>query len=218
MANRGPKISPTVKKLIVSEATIRCPNKPRAALAVELKDTIERMGIYAEGASPSEDTLMRMISAARNEEHNSLDKPWHLGSMLDSERYITPEAIAYIFKVKEWATRNKEIPITIRQAYWIGQFYPGIPDIRKAKDEDFKNLWLWSLEYAHYELICELSKTDFNTTDLDYNFWHGGPALSIVWALKNDIKNGTRNVKKASDILAGRKVNNERPHNKKSQE
>lgn len=135
-----------------------------------------------------------------------LDAPWHLGTMLSSKRHISPEAIPYIFKVREWAIKHsEETLVTIRQAYWIGQFYPVIPDLRKAKDEDIENLWKWSWVYATYEVVCELSNTDFNTTELDHSFWHGGTARPLLEALDGDIFTGTRYMKKASDRLDGEK-------------
>jgi hypothetical protein len=75
---RLPRIKPTIRQLIVSEA-IRYPDKPRLALATDLRDSIERMGEM----SPSEETLIKMISDARNQESSLLDNPWHLGTVKD---------------------------------------------------------------------------------------------------------------------------------------
>lgn len=207
MPNRGPRISPSIKKLIASEV-IRCPGKPRAVLAVELKDIIERMG----ERPPGDDTLMRMISAQRNKEPKPLDKPWQLGFMREYD--ISPQAVPYICRVQEWAAIKKEAEVTVRQALWISRLYAlRIKDIYRASEEEISHLWTVSHLYAYYEIICEISGVDFDTTELDIACWIGKAADFIVGLVLKDIANGTQFMKKANERLAGRKVKNERPHN-----
>lgn len=150
---KGPRIKPSLKQTIVSEA-IRYPTKPRAALAAELQDLIERMGEI----SPTDETLMRMISEARNKEESPLDKPWHMATLKD---YPLPtEAIPSILAVlesQEMFTRQREV--TIRQALWISRIHTVV----KPKDDLMKIAWY----YAFNERISEVSHTDFNTYEYD---------------------------------------------------
>ncbi len=207
---RSPRIKPTIKKIIALRA-IRYPTTPRLALANDLRDYIERLGEI----SPSEETLIKMISDARNKEINPIDSPWHLGIMREPEYGISPEAIPYIFQVKEWCDKNgKETPITVRQAFWIAQFCH--IHRNKMKDKETGDLWKASWVYAQYEIVCELSDRDFDTTELDIPFWYGGPAGPLVAAILSDMENGTRHMNSASKKLIRKRASNERSHNKKS--
>ena len=150
---RLPKIKPTIKQLIVSQA-IRYREKPRITLANELQDEIERMG----EVSPSEETLMKMISDARNKETSPLDKPWHMGTLGDIP--LPSEAIPYILKIKKIHTQNESIgKLTIRQAIWISRLYATIKDINDLG----YNAYMISV----YEIMCSLSKTPFDTSEFD---------------------------------------------------
>ena len=73
--SRGRRISDSVIKLIIHEALAN-PDMPRRALAVRLKDTIERMGEPV----PTEETLTKMISRFRTNPQDEFDSPWTLAS------------------------------------------------------------------------------------------------------------------------------------------
>jgi hypothetical protein len=211
---RSPKLKPVVKQLIAFQS-VRYTNKPRLALAADLTDSIERMGEIP----PSEETLMRMISEARSKEIKPDDVPWHLGIMRKPEYGISSEAIPYIFLVKDWCVRtDKETPVTVRQAFWVSQHCHVYPPPKKLKDKDIQALWQTSWVYAQYEIVCELSGSEFDTTQLDVSFWHGGAAQPLINALHRDIFSNTKHVMTASERLKGRKVKNERIHTSKRQE
>ena len=156
---RAPRIKPTVKRLIAEEAT-RYPNKPRLALAIDLRDSIGRMGEI----SPSEETLVKMISGARRNKDDLLDIPWHLGTLEDNP--LSPEAIRHVLLLQGWVKTNNEQPLTIRRVLWASRLYPVVCH-KKIKEQDLQNLWCISGGYAWYERICKISDTDFDTTVLD---------------------------------------------------
>jgi len=108
-------ITLTIKRLIISEA-LKKPPKPRRALAIELMDKIERMGEVV----PTEETIERLISEARNHEPNPLDEPWR---MLDIVKYpISPDTLPIVLEV--WGDQVVlQAQISIREALWIARLY-----------------------------------------------------------------------------------------------
>lgn len=148
---RGPKIKPSLKKLISGQA-IRYPEKPREALAAELKDTIERMG----EVTPADETLLRMISDARNKITSPLDNNWQI--ILKDDIPIPAEAIPYILKVKAKGVMLAN-HFTIRHALWVSRLYTTIKDV----DTLARLAWYYALD----EKLCELAGTDFDTTGYD---------------------------------------------------
>ena len=117
---------------------------------------------------------------------DELDRPWHLGDLL---KYPLPsEAIIYIMLVQKYAEeypdrvfKQPQSPVTIRQARWIARLYSMIGDIYKPKDKEKVNkaafLYDWSKCYATHEIICAVSKTPFDTTELDTRLRKGGSPL-----------------------------------------
>ncbi len=161
----SPNIKPTIRKL-VAESALRYKEKPRAALAVELKDTIEKMG----EASPKEDTLMRMISAARNNT-SKLDEPWHLGTLESNS--LQSGAIPYIFAIQRWKERTgRHDPLSTREAIWVARFFGLYP--YPMDDEQTLDLYRVSHYYAVQEIVSNLSgMPNFDTTKIDAALRHG---------------------------------------------
>ncbi len=115
---RGPRISQTMRRLI-SKAALEDPKKDRTLLAIELREKLP-------GRPPSEETLVKMISHARNNSVGDQDKLWSSVSL--TQYCIPPEAIPYVLKV--WARAiEKDKPITIREALWVARLH----SIFKAK-------------------------------------------------------------------------------------
>ncbi len=92
---RGPQISNEVRRLIISEAIHDSRNMPRRALAVRLQDLIEKMGEI----SPTEDTLAKMISEARNKQPSEIDRPWSIGAC--AEYNIPPDIIPILIGLQK---------------------------------------------------------------------------------------------------------------------
>jgi len=178
---RGPKIPNEVRQLIISQAIHDSKTMPRRALAVRLQELIERMG----EVSPTEDTLARMISEARNKQPSELEKPWNIGSC--AQYNILPDIIPILIKIQKLkAAEDKEGSlgeITIREARWIARLYPAAePLISKlAFGDDRRLLWLLFIadNYAQRERVSEQINEQYpNTSDLDRLYFASEDFLS----------------------------------------
>jgi len=144
---------------------------PRRALAVRLQDLIEEIGEI----SPTEDTLARMISEARNKQQSELDQPWSIGAC--SQYNISPDIIPILIKIQKLkAVDNKEESslgkITIREAQWVARLYPAAePVINKIFTHEEEKLWWLSIivnGYVQRERVSEQMNEQYpNTSELD---------------------------------------------------
>jgi len=121
-AKRGrPPIKPHIKQLIYAQA-LQYKNIPRFALAVDLKKLIEEMG----EVSPTEETMMKLISESRNHPVSDLDSPWSLGCLAKYD--IPPEALPIVIWIYEKRLREEEQHFTIREVLWIARLHKVIDD------------------------------------------------------------------------------------------
>jgi len=157
--NRPKAISGNAKKLI-TQYSLQDVNQPREIVANILRREIRQSG----ERPPTQETLKRAISKARNQPESPLDKPWHLGLLTKIrdhlEYQISPETIPLLLEVLEkqkMFTRHRGI--TIRQALWISRLQKVVID----KDD----LWEIAWHYAFNERISEISGTEFNTSNYD---------------------------------------------------
>jgi hypothetical protein len=178
---RGPKIPNEVRQLIISQAIYDSKTMPRRALAIRLQELIERMG----EVSPTEDTLARMISEARNKQPNELEKPWSIGAC--SQYNIPSDIIPILIKIQKLkVVEDKEGSlgeITIREARWIARLYPAVEPLisKSAFDDDRKLLWLLFIadNYAQRERVSEQMNEQYpNTSDLDVLYFASEDFLS----------------------------------------
>jgi len=167
---RGPKISNEVRRLIIGQAIHDSKNMPRRALAVRLQDIIEKMGEI----SPSEDTLVKMISEARNKQPSELDQPWSIGAC--DEYNIPPDIIPTLIRLQKLKAvyDEGESPgkITIKEARWVARLYPvAEPVIDRLFKNEEGSLWWLSLivnSYVQRERVSEQMSEQYpNTSDLD---------------------------------------------------
>ncbi|MFC1955220.1 hypothetical protein ACFLWZ_01580 [Chloroflexota bacterium] len=181
---RGPKISNEVRRLIIGQAIHDSKNMPRRALAVRLQDLIEKMGEI----SPTEDTLVKMISEARNKQPSVIDQPWSIGAC--AKYNIPPDIIPILIKIqKSKAADNEEQnslgEITIREAQWIARLLPvAEPLINQIHGDDDSRLWWLSLivsSYVQRERVSEQMNEQYpNTFDLDGLFFANEDPFSDV--------------------------------------
>ena len=178
---RGPKISTEVRQLIVSQAIHDSKTMPRRALAVRLQELIERMG----EVSPTEDTLARMISEARNKQPSELEKPWSIGAC--AYHNISSDIIPILIKIQKLrAAEDKEGSpgeITIREARWIARLYPAAEPLigKLALGDDRGVLWLLFIagSYVQRERVSEQMNEQYpNTSDLDRLYFGSEDFLS----------------------------------------
>jgi hypothetical protein len=168
---RGPKISLEVRRMIIGQAIHDNKNMPRRALAVRLQELIEKMGEI----SPTEDTLARMISDARNQQPSELDQPWNIGAC--DQFNIPADIIPILIKIQKLKAANNEEKdtlgkITIREALWVARLFPvAEPLIARLFVGDEDNLWWLTLivsSYVHREQISEQMNEQYpDTSDLD---------------------------------------------------
>ena len=156
-----PEIKPHLKRLIYTKALES--KAPRQSLAVELKNLIEDMGEIP----PSEETMMRHISSARNYPASPLDELWTLKSLENNP--IPPEALPLILEV--W--RNDIInTLTIRHVKWVSRLFV-------LFKEDIDKLTQVARFYANEELVNEvsgMSEYEFDGTKgimSLYEWWKG---------------------------------------------
>ena len=178
---RGPNISSEVKRLIIGQAIHDSKNMPRRALAVRLHDLIERMGEI----SPTEDTLARMISEARNKQPSELDQPWSIGAC--SQYNILPDIIPTLIRLQKLKAVYDEGEstgkITIREAQWVARLYPvAEPVIDRLFKNEEGSLWWLSLivnGYVQRERVSEQMSEQYpNTSDLDRLYFDSENFLS----------------------------------------
>lgn len=174
--SRGPRIPNEVRQLIISQAIHDSKTMPRRALAVRLQELIERMGEI----SPTEDTLARMISAARNKQPSELEKPWCIGACA---YYCIPhDMIPVLNKIQRLKAEctdpnSASNQLTVREARWIARLYHAIePQIGKIVNTDGNNLlWLDFIanSYVQRERVSEQMNEPYpETTDLDRLYFY----------------------------------------------
>ncbi|MFC2013484.1 hypothetical protein ACFLU8_01155 [Chloroflexota bacterium] len=122
-----------MRTLIISQAIHDSKTMPRRALAVRLQDLIQKMG----EVSPTEDTLVRMISAARNQQPSELERPWSIGA--SSQYNIPADIVPLLIKVRQSRIREMkdlDLPprkLTIRQAQWFARLQPAVEALVKLQ-------------------------------------------------------------------------------------
>jgi len=141
MSRGATNIKPNVESLILTMAWEN-PNEPRALTAIKIAEAIDKMGEI----SPAEDTLKKMISAARNNK-NPEDEPWCLGTLKYNTLPI--ESLSAVLNVYKLCLAG-EIPLTIREAKWVARLHTIISDTT--------TLWSWAWVYARRERACEAMK------------------------------------------------------------
>jgi len=151
-------MSDDIRRLIILRATST--QTKREQLAQEILAEIEER--YPNEIPPSEETIMKMISNARNHQPSALDRPWHLGVLNNLQGLgildISAEAVKRIQEIQSALLSDNRPPLTIRQAKWISKFHRLIPD---------NTIYNYAHLYASYELVCSVSNTPFDTTQID---------------------------------------------------
>jgi len=130
-------------------------------------------------------TIQKILSEGRQKldeiAATGLDKPWHIGmisTMQLTTKFpeLTSEAIQVITEVQKWSEKEgiervhdkAAIPtrygITLRQALWIARLYRAV---KKHMGNDSHEIWRVAWAYSSYQLMCELSGTDFDTWEFD---------------------------------------------------
>lgn len=184
MRKRGPNIRPRIRGLIHLRA-LEEPRLPRDAVALHLRDELERMGEIP----LSEETLVKMVSRERNREQNPLDEPWSLGMMSKYKEDFPPEIVPVLIEIEKLQMHSDyEAPkekLTIRHAQWIARLYHLLKDIymrrypeelEDASKKPVKEyLWMFLViadVYAKWEEVNEIiGEKHIDTSYLDKEYF-----------------------------------------------
>ncbi len=154
---RIPKISLKAKRLIATEALTH-PDMPRDYLAQSIREKIEALGELP----PTEDTLKRRISEARQRKPQRDVSKWSLGAQLANQMAISPEAVKRVFEVLKYLKETYELSeihrIPNAVVHWMANLHTVI--------NDPKWLFLTAWAYALYATISHAADPD-NTYPVD---------------------------------------------------
>jgi hypothetical protein len=202
---RAKAILPEIRNMITMAATSS--NENRETLARNLIDEIKQK--YPREIPPVEETVIKLISKARNHEPSPLDKPWSLAVLNHLHELnifdVNAVAVEYILKVQkfvdtyladmfnkkntekslkdvfkdhpnidksiiteEWKAKYMaRLPfLSVRQAKWVSRLYR-LYTKTIGNNKNIGRLYFTALIYSNYEIISEISGTEFDTTHLD---------------------------------------------------
>ena len=152
--NRPRALTKRVRELILHRSKDK--SMSREALADKLIVEIEGLDERA----PTIETLVKMISKARNQPVSPLDRDWRLDTVL--EYPLNPEAIVKIMKLRTEHTEEYEeyfVHISIRAAQWIARLVslPISTDV----------LLIYAKAYSFGEQTSEILHMQFDSSMLD---------------------------------------------------
>ncbi|MDP2729554.1 MAG: hypothetical protein Q8O55_03615 [Dehalococcoidales bacterium] len=175
---RGRRISSEVRQLIISQAIHDSKTMPRRALAVRLQDLIEKMG----EVSPTEDTLARMISEARNKQPSELERPWSIGAC--SYYNIPHDMIPVLIKIQKLKAEygdDEDVSrvLTVREARWMARLYRVAEPLISELSDGLLWLDFIASSYVKRERVSEQMNEQYpNTADLDRLYFHSEDFLN----------------------------------------
>jgi hypothetical protein len=139
---------PPETKVIITQYVFKPENRDKSRIV--LADELEAL---LGDASPSLDTLTRMISRIRNTV-SPLDTPWHLGTLRD---YPLPaDAVAKILEIR---AKTGQEDMTIRKAQWVARLM--------ALPLAFEALVQQAAMYALQEKIADAIGIPFDSSEYD---------------------------------------------------
>ncbi len=158
---KGPIITTDVKNMI-AQVFFEHSDWRAKEIQAEVSRRISKYGDGWPSLSVVEKLLVdiRKRNKESNDLPNPLDAPWHIGTL--AKYPISTEAIPSLMEAIWWGVEYfEEIEFSIRQAKWAARLY-NFESLKKPGC-----LYLASFWYAHYEKICELSKTESDTRWFD---------------------------------------------------
>jgi len=179
---RGSQITKDVRRLIISQAAHDARNMPRWLLAARLKEMIEKLGYEP----PTDETLVKMISKARNKQPREIEKPWSIGAC--SYYNIPHDMVPLLIKMQKLMAEygdDKDVPrvLTIREARWMARLYrvaePLIRDLPDAEENGLLWLDFIASSYVKRERVSEQMNEQYpDTADLDRLYFYSDDFLS----------------------------------------
>lgn len=179
--SKGSRTTQDAKRYIIRRAL----EEPKTADRTELAKNIRQELLAKKTIPPAMSTLKSMISTARNRKLSPEDQPWHMGTFkvyAPSAEGLVAIWKAYRFVIDQRDTLSKEkspkpdtresdAMLTIRQAKWIARLDPVVRMLHAHLDEEVLVPLVIdrAVFYAEHELLCEVTKTPFNTETIDGN-------------------------------------------------
>ncbi len=167
-----PRVSTVVWSLICDEVWHH-PEETRKALAAEIERKLKLKG----EASPTQQTLLKMITKARYSESSPEDYLWHLDAF---DKYPVPaDVLPIILEIQKHIDKN----LSIRLVKWLTRLYVVLRERKFLKGNESLYCfycYLWASMYADHEKISEVSKSfgtpiSFDSTDLDAGLLDDNP-------------------------------------------
>jgi hypothetical protein len=157
--HRAKEMLPAIKQLIAMRSVTN-PYKTsdgqritdRQIIAEKLIDEIKEK--FPAEMSPAEDTLVRMISSARNQDGSPLDEPWNLGTIEDYP--LLSADIAAIIEVQSWLELTKDDP---------GNPTSGVKQWTEYYSNNKMTTTIWPLTIRDALWLAKLYKVNYNLSD-----------------------------------------------------
>lgn len=183
-ARGRPPVSPVVWSLICDEVQSH-PGELRKVLAYELENKIKLKG----EVPPTQQTLIKLISKARNSESSPEDYPWHIDAF--DKCPVPADALPVILEIQKHIDRN----LSIRVVKWLARIYvvlKGKQFLEGNKLFYCLYCYLWASMYANRERVSEISKSfgtpiSFDSSDLDVGLLDDNPLSLLAKPLVLDL-------------------------------
>jgi hypothetical protein len=179
---RGSQITKDVRRLIISQAAHDARNMPRWLLAARLKEMIEKLGYEP----PADETLVKMISEARNKQPREIEKPWSIGAC--SYYNIPHDMIPVLIKIQKLMAEygdDEDVArvLTVREARWMARLYrvaePLIKELPNAEENGLLWLDFIASSYVKRERVSEQMNEQYpDTADLDRLYFYSDDFLN----------------------------------------
>jgi hypothetical protein len=123
----------------------------------EIKKNVEEKRLPGTSSIQKEITKLERIMPAP-------DPTWSLGDLV--QHPLPADAIPIVLKIstERKASQGSMLPLTTRQARWIGRLYTVVKPPLFKFDND---IWYWAVLYAQEEWLSEIAKEPFDTMILD---------------------------------------------------
>ncbi|MFC2038372.1 hypothetical protein ACFLUG_01180 [Chloroflexota bacterium] len=184
--SRGKKINEGVKQVISAVWLMHLEDGWTAnEIQIEVAKRVQQRwpNIYTKGW-PKLRAVQKIIAEIQEEKKRAtgIDNDWHMGTLKLNP--LPSEVIPVILEVVNHIESTDKVrpalwgPVTVRQAIWISRLYKVISDIKLLHSTS----WAYSL----FERAAELSKTNFNSTELDRMLGEPEKIMDVFWKRLGD--------------------------------
>lgn len=197
---RAKTMLPVIKLLITTRALSE-PDKGREKLADELIADINRQ--FPNEVPPAWETVIKLISKARNQEGWPLSRAWHLDSLCEHE--MNPSVVPILLKEQALRADENRYPLSVGEALWASRLYSTIATLLHRKPESIDRAVIhWGEQYAAGEFYAFCAGTDFDSSEMDRQMLNAPEpiegALTLVHVPTSVIRSSIRQVAKEKKL------------------